>query len=264
MIVIHGILASSVAKGLVRRFMTATGITDPVIEGALEVFVDTLETNNLLSKFDAIYPFVGGTAFTNKFNLINPLDTNAAFRITFNGGWTHNSNGVTGNGINTFGNTWYDDGLYALDNDHHISIYNRTDNHIQYCEIGNYDGAKGSNIFTRNPIVEGNRSYFRNQGGINLFFTDTDARGWRCSNRVGNTEIRGAVNGSLRIIGEAFVGKVTGYPYYIGSLNNTGARQFTGNRNLSFASIGKGFTDAELIIVYNAIQTLQTALGRNV
>jgi hypothetical protein len=36
-------------------------------------------------------------------------DVNAALRLTLSGGWTHDSNGVTGNGINTFANTWFDD-----------------------------------------------------------------------------------------------------------------------------------------------------------
>jgi hypothetical protein len=55
----------------------------------------------------AIYPFVGGTASTHKWNLINPQDTDAAFRMVFNGGWTHSANGVQANGTNGFGDTKY-------------------------------------------------------------------------------------------------------------------------------------------------------------
>ena len=50
----------------------------------------------------ALYPFVGGTATSHKFNLKDPRDLDAAFRLQFNGGWTHNSNGVTPNGTNGY------------------------------------------------------------------------------------------------------------------------------------------------------------------
>ncbi len=242
------------------NFMTAASLVDPAIETALSVFVTTLKVNGLWTKFDAIYPFVGGTATTHKFNLINPLDTNAAFRITFNGGWVHNSNGVTGNAINTFGNTWYDDNLYAIDNDHHISIYSRSNTNIQQCDMGNFNAVnRSTNIFAR--FLD--RVYFRNQSAGASFTANTDSRGWFCSNRVGNTEVRSARNSTLIVQPEAFTGKTSGRPYYIGTLNQ-GSIAFTSARNYSFASIGKGFTDAELVILYNAVQTLQTALSRQV
>lgn len=81
-----------------QAFLTATGITDPTITSAIDTLVLDLKAASLWTKMKALYPFVGGTSTTHKYNLVDPADTDAAFRLTFNGTLTHNSNGVTGNG----------------------------------------------------------------------------------------------------------------------------------------------------------------------
>ena len=53
----------------------------------------------------AIYPLVGGTASSQKYNLKDPRDLDVAYRLTFYGGWTHSSNGITGNYTNTYADT---------------------------------------------------------------------------------------------------------------------------------------------------------------
>jgi len=52
---------------------------------AVDTFVKGLKSNTILTKMKAIYPFIGGTAATHKWNLINPQDTDAAYRLTFFG-----------------------------------------------------------------------------------------------------------------------------------------------------------------------------------
>ena len=54
---------------------------------AVNNLVVNLKAANIWTKFKAIYPIVGGTATAHKFNLKNPADTNAAFRLAFTGGW---------------------------------------------------------------------------------------------------------------------------------------------------------------------------------
>ena len=82
-----------------QAFITAAGITDTTQKNAINTLVLDLKAYAIWPKFIAIYPYVGGTATTHKFNLVDPLDDNAAFRITWNGGVTHNANGITGNGL---------------------------------------------------------------------------------------------------------------------------------------------------------------------
>ena len=109
-------------------FLTATGITDPTISSAIINLVISLKNFGIWTKMYAIYPMVGGTAFTNKFNLINPLDTNAAFRLNFVGGWTHSANGALPNGTNAYADTFLNPSFTLPLNSHSFGIYSRTNN----------------------------------------------------------------------------------------------------------------------------------------
>ena len=57
-------------------FATATGITDATILGALNTFDLGLISNSLDTKMKAVYPFLGGTASTHKYNFMNAVDNN--------------------------------------------------------------------------------------------------------------------------------------------------------------------------------------------
>ena len=77
----HGILASY--KGIdtdAQAFITATGITDNTQKNSINQLVLDLKSYGVWSKIKAIYPFVGGTATTHKFNLKDPRDLDAAYR----------------------------------------------------------------------------------------------------------------------------------------------------------------------------------------
>lgn len=86
-------------------FLLAAGITDPTETAAVNTLVLDLKAASLWTLFDAFYPFVGGTASTCKFNLKDPQNTDAAFRITWYGGMTFSSTGILGNSSNSGGNS---------------------------------------------------------------------------------------------------------------------------------------------------------------
>lgn len=75
-------------------FLTATGITDPTISEAINNLVIDLKAASLWTPMAIIYPFVGGTATTHKYNLKDPQDTDAAYRLTIPGTYTHSSAGM--------------------------------------------------------------------------------------------------------------------------------------------------------------------------
>ena len=89
-----------------QAFITAAGITDSTQQNAVNQLVLDLKSYSLWTKMSAIYPFVGGTSTTHKFNLKDPRDLDVAYRLAFFGGWTHNANGITGNGTNTYADTF--------------------------------------------------------------------------------------------------------------------------------------------------------------
>src|SRR5580700_6716819 len=68
-----------------QQFIDSAGISDTVLSNALNTFVVALKDSALWGEFRAIYPMIGGTASSTKWNLINPQNTDAAFRLTFYG-----------------------------------------------------------------------------------------------------------------------------------------------------------------------------------
>ena len=93
-----------------QAFITAAGITNPTQQTAINTLVVSLKANGIWTKMKAIYPMVGGTATSHKFNLKDPRDLDVAFRLSFVGGVTHNSNGITVNGVNGYCQTWINNG----------------------------------------------------------------------------------------------------------------------------------------------------------
>src|SRR5262245_27713895 len=81
-----------------QAFITAAGITDDTQEAALHTLVIAAKANGWWTKCFAIYPMVGGSASSHKYNLKDPQDTNGAYRLDFQGGWSHTSSGADPNG----------------------------------------------------------------------------------------------------------------------------------------------------------------------
>ena len=55
-----------------QAFLTAAAITDPTISGAINTLVVQMKADNIWTKMKAIYPLVGGTDNTHKWNLKIP------------------------------------------------------------------------------------------------------------------------------------------------------------------------------------------------
>ena len=87
-------------------FFAASGLSDTTQKNAVNTLVKDLKRFGLWNKIKAIYPFVGGTPESHKWNLKDPRDTNDAYRLTFSGGWSHSSTGVKCNGSNTSADTF--------------------------------------------------------------------------------------------------------------------------------------------------------------
>jgi hypothetical protein len=138
-----------------QAFITAAGITNPTQQTAINTLVVDLKGYGIWTKMKALYPFVGGTASAHKFNLKDPRDLDAAFRLVFSGGVTHGSTGITFNGINGYADTFLIPSVVtASQNSLGMSFYSRTNNAVDFiCDMGcwNYIGgvAKAVHIFNR-------------------------------------------------------------------------------------------------------------------
>jgi hypothetical protein len=281
---------------IVQAFVTASGITGSAISYVQTLYTE-LTVANLFNKMYAIYPFVGANANSHRYNLVNT----GSYTITFNGPWVHNSDGITGNGTNTYADTglkpntfntsqpggaaFNGDLWYASASMH---IYSRTDGGSG-CDMGCFTfGSAQSVLFAKYNVPNvavPNTSIYNNSGNGTAIFQPTASGFFGGSNLntlVYNNQggvVTGSPSGSngiykngVKIIGYEQGGvsttEVSSVNMYIGA-NNDGSQFPVGpslytNRNYAFAAIGKGLTENEMATYYTIVQNFQTSLNREV
>jgi hypothetical protein len=242
-------------------FLTAAGITDGTISGAINVLVTDLKGYGIWTKMKAIYPFVGGTAITHKFNLKDPRDLDVAFRLFFVGGWTHSANGALPNGTNAYADTFLNANTMLTNASNHLSYYSRTASTSGVTiEIGTANPSI-SNFLQLRPAV----NYVA--GGIVIlsFTTTSNALGFWLGSKENSASRRAYRNGVV----EALSTTNNTSPYenlsiYIGARNDNGVPAFYSSKECALSSIGDGLTTTEVANYYTAVQDFQTTLGRQV
>ena len=251
-----------------QAFITAAGLTNPTQQNAINTLVLSLKANSIWTKMKAIYPFVGGTATTHKFNLKNPLDTNAAFRLVFSGGWTHSSTGATPNGTNAFANSFLVPSTTITLNSIGLSYYSRTNTTPANNSInmGSWVGAGLEyTILAIRSYLSSTRTYGilqSSNAGTFALFVDTNALGLYTITRTANNLTKIFKNGiSSATNSELSTGNSTN-SIYLGAVNGNTLNY--SNRECAFASIGDGLTDTDASNLYTAVQAFQTTLGRQV
>lgn len=243
-----------------QAFITASTITDSTQQSAINQLVLDLKSANIWTKMKAIYPFVGGTAASHKFNLKDPRDLDAAYRLVFNGGWTHSSNGAKPNGTNAFADTKLKPTDMAQ-NSAHMSTYLRT-------QFNNgYDMGVSTNYYF---LISGQDGSSRPpQGWINLAVTTSTGlqyptQAFYLVSRTNSTTNKLFRNTSLitnitTASSPQDVGNI-----YLGAVNRNNSIFAPSAREQAFSSIGDGLTDTEATALYNAVNVYQVALSRNV
>jgi hypothetical protein len=236
-------------------FLAAAGITDSTISLAICTLVTSMKANGTWAKMQAIYPMVGGTATTHKFNLKNPADSNAAFRLVFT------ANGALPNGTNSIADTFYIPQTSATQNSHHLSYYSRTNSNLTEVEIGAVNSSQGSLVEARTSNV----SYFRiNSAATYASAADTNSAAYYISNRTASNVINGWRNSTKIATAATPSTTLTSLRYFIGALNDNAITRYYSTKQCAFASIGSGLTDAEAAALYTAVQGFQTTLSRQV
>lgn len=241
-------------------FLTATGITNPTISGAVCTLVTSLKSANIWTKLNAIYPFVGGSATTHKFNLKNPADTNAAFRLNFIGGWTHSANGAQPNGSNGYADTFYNLQTQSTVSNAAFGAYLRT-NSISGLQV--YGSFEPALIRVFNNLSNGNIQIA--DSGV-IFYTPNPSTGFFFSRRESNVLNQSYRNGVSLGTTSSLTNSLPNNNFYFGAINNNGITDFYTTHQIAFGVLGGGgtITNSEASTLYNIIQTFQTTLGRQV
>jgi hypothetical protein len=241
-------------------FMTASAISDATIRGGLNTFDIGLIANSLDTKMRAVYPFVGGTASTHRFNFMNSADTDAAFRLAFSGTITHSANGIQGNAVNGFANTFLNTATTLSRDSNHISYYSRTSSTATVTvEMG---VSNGVSVFMH---LRSAVNYL--SGGLNIanFTTTGTAAGYWLGSKVSSTSRKAYRNGILEGTNTTLdITANLSSNLFLLARNDSGTAAVFSDKQCAFATIGDGLTDTDATNLYNLTQALQTTLGRQV
>jgi hypothetical protein len=247
-----------------QAFITAAGITDATQQSAINTLVTDLKGYGIWSKMKAIYPFCGSTATQQKYNLKDPRDLDAAFRLVFNGGWTHSSNGADPNGTNGFANTYFNPVSQSTSNSNfHLSVYHRqtTANTSIYLGHGN---TSNSTQYTMLAYVSREVSSIAGRDNWSPTTTVASFLGMKLTTVNGNRSARYFRNGIFQSNASTMDNSFQNSNITLSANNNNGLIGLYNGAECAFASIGDGLTDTQAANLYTAVQAYQTTLSRNV
>ena len=213
----------------------------------------------------AIYPFVGGSATSHKWNLKDPRDLDAAYRLVFFGGGVHTSTGYQLNGSNSWANTYFTPSVnWTTPGKSSFGLYSTTTNTLTGRMAMGVEQGNGSVMLFLNG---GGSNYALNNTNWGSFVgpaeSGNDKRGFFQSSRNNSTTAQlYNRNNNNYSANSAYTG-VSNIPIYIGTLNGS-ANGYVENTNVAFAYIGEDLSATEMNNYYTAVQTYQTSLGRSV
>jgi hypothetical protein len=237
-----------------QRFFDSSGITDLVVKIAINNFVKQLKDSLLWTKFGAIYPLIGGSEATAKWNLIDPRNLDVAYRLTFYGTPVYATTGVLFPTTSDYADTHLTDAVLTY-NDNAISYYSRTQNTVDGYDMGCFDRGIPYNelaIYHKTNATDWFGYYNYGPAPANttglFMLSATAANVTRYENGV-------VINSK----GDAPVPGSTGYPILLGFVAGASSG---GARECALATIGNGLTDAQALTFYTIVQNFETALSR--
>lgn len=256
-----------------QAFFTAAGITDTTQKDAVNAMVVSLKASaptntSLWSKFLAIYPFVGSTSSQMMYNLKDPRNLDAAYRLTFNGSYSFTSQGLDPSG-NTFANTFitpstsYNSGgqTFGQNNASYWFYANSPTTGTYECLYGACDNSNNY-IFLMNGVFAEYLALNSNnvQNSSSKFTTYTGLMGY---SRIASNEFKGYTRGALALTRSQNSITPNALNVYLHAANASGTAKDFSTQTCAFAGIATGMDAAEVAALNTIIHTCQTSLSRN-
>jgi hypothetical protein len=269
--------------GLAAQFIAASGVTGSAIITALNNLETDLNTYGLTSKMLALYPLVGGTISTVKWNFMNPVDSDAAYRLEVVGNVNIAANGVSGsnkdlgggfnNGLNT---NLFQSQIYAAygDYNNHMSFWcvnnpSQVPSGILYpVEVGADDQA-GIQYYTNARYYASNTSKTLNlaESGTRFVARTTSpvsVVGFWCSTRTSSTNLYFYRKQGASVQDDTATGTETQSMSgaNVSPISLTTAGGASSNRQIGFVSLGSGLTNTQVQNLATVVENFTTTLGR--
>ena len=257
-----------------RQFILASAISEYTRQIAIDNLVNNLKEYNLWDKMYAIYPFVGGTsAINHKFNLINPQDTNDAYRLVFSGSWTYSNLGVSSSTLSTnnFANTFFNpfSSSSVSQNSVHISVYLGTAMNTTNNIMGVAAATSPTNTTSALQIARTsgnlNGATVNGRNADNFMSVGSGAlTGFILGNRTASTTANAWLNGNKITTNAVASLTPANFNIYLGVRNQANARGVATQAQMRFVSIGQGLTDSEASVFAQIVKQYQQDLNRAV
>jgi len=245
---------------------TLTGSYTSGEEQAIIDFVEDLHLAGIWQRRRVIFPFVGGNAFDNSLNLKYPFDSINAFRGTYLGSPTHDSNGITFSTTSLMYTNFPD--TFLIENDLNIFCYSRTNSLPTGAVTDMGVLVSTASQATRITIRDNNsdRCIGTIKGGQAIGTNTNSQGGYHLNGVAGANASKLVKNGSttlVNITGGTFHG--LSHVTLGGTLSQTGVIQLSSSRNYAGAAIGLSLTDTQMQDDYDIWQQFQTDFnGRQV
>ena len=242
------------------KFIDSSGITDETEKSAVCTLVKQLKDSALWTSMRAVYPLLGRSSSSCKWNLMDIRQNDAAFRLVFFGGITFDSLGITGNGSNGYSNTFFTPSLnYDSLQAGSYGVYLSKNVDESACAIG-MRVTVSANAVAFSPRVS-NIAYC-SFTSTHAAVANTDSRGIYITTRLNRASSKTFKNGSLLVTHNTYVAATYNKPMFLLARNDDAGAAFFSTNTIGFAFIGKPLTDAQSSTLYNIINTFKTTLGR--
>lgn len=204
-----------------------------------------------------------------KYNLKDPRDLDAAFRLVFNGGWTHSSTGATPNGTNGYADTKFVPSANGITTSNaHISFYSRNTNVNGLFPVDMGVDQSSTQSFNVSQKMSDVSSLSYHGRAFTQLLTGVDTNniaGLHTVTRTSTTSLKYNRNGNIIQTNSVLeTGTVPTLSVFISSTNNNGTASLFSTRQAAFSTIGDGLTDTEAANLYTRVQAFQNQLFRAV
>jgi hypothetical protein len=248
-----------------QAFIDAYGMTDSDTQLKVNSLVIALKNSGIWSKLYAFYPIMGLSASDNKWNLKDPRDLDAAFRLEFFGGISHEANGILGNGANAYANTHFNPSIHASVNS--LSFGYACFVNVNNSNMTDMGCSDGTNLTKINPRSGGSFSVAVNETAL-VSGTNGDSRGVFSVNRTASNATSrmkiSSVGANFYILtaGSTSSSAAPNQSMLILAENISGTPSLFSNRLLNCVYVSQGLTLAESVNIQSIINAFNIALNR--
>ncbi len=249
--------ANVVDTSALGKFITATGITDATLKVNLDSLITRARRHGWWDLCKVIYPLAGGTSTTCKYNLKDPRDSDAAFRLVFNGStWTIHP------GASGYGYTYFNPAIQIADpNSCHLSVYSLDDvaGGSDNADIGAWGDGLGFYLSTRDAWPDSSGKPFASIANDGFQGTGVNGAGFFLATKASGASADFYRDSLLMTSVSSSPGNLPNLNLFICNQNFPyGAEPYSAGfsqRGLAFITIGSGINGTMEAFMYSDIDS---------